>query len=296
MSLRPSRRVVVLARLASIGALGAAGSPALASLTLLSGPQLGSHTGNLVTNGSFEFGPNPPNDGVGPINRRFWATGTTSAPFSIPTGWSSSGNQDTYATWGNDGAGPNYTIQQSGILPDGRLGMYFGNGTGVTSDMPPTFQANGQVTFPGTPTITSPKGAPAVLWQSVPTDVNIAPSYILSFWVSGEFSGGTTPIDPGIFGLRVTNVLAGDPIQFLTVPGDALVSKRYEYSFTPLVPSAPVTVEFTNWGHFNLAPWGGPGFTTELVLDDVMVNMVPGPGAMGLLGAAMMAGVRRRRR
>ena len=281
--------------LLSVMGAGSVCVPALGSLSLLSGPPVGTHTGNLVSNGSFEHGTNAPTDGTSPIDRRFWATGTSFSPFSVPTGWSSSGNSDTYATWGNDGTGPNYRIQQSGVLPDGRLGMYFGNGTGVTSSLAPTFQADGRVTFSGTPTITSPKGAPAVLWQSVPTDVNPAPSYVLSFWVSGEFSGDILPIDAGIFGLRVTNVLAGDPVQFLTVPGTTLVSKRYEFAFTPLVASAPVTVEFINWGHFDLTAWGGAGFTTELVLDDVMVNMVPGPAAPAVaLGALGLLGRRRR--
>ncbi len=268
-------------------------TPVFASLTLLSGPQQGTHTGNLVTNGSFEFGTNPPTDGNSPIDRRFWATGTSLAPFSLPTGWSSSGVPDTYASWGNDGNGPNYTIQQSDVLPDGRLGMYFGNGTGVTSNLPPTFHPDGSVSFPGSPTITSPKGAPAVLWQSVPTHTTLAPSYILSFWASGEFSGDIFAADNGIFGLRVTNLLPGDPIQFLTVPGLGFVSKRFEFSFTPLVPSAPVTVEFINWGHFDLTAWGGPGFTTELVLDDVIVNAAPAPGAMSVLVLGAIVACRR---
>lgn len=274
-------------------AIGASGS-AHASLTLLSGPQQGSHTGNLVTNGSFEFGVNPPTDGNSPIDRRFWATGTTNTPFSVPTGWSSSGAPSTYASWGNDGPGV-YRTQGSDVLPDGRLGMYFGNGAGATSNLPPTFQPNGEVTFPGTPSLFVPFGAACKLWQSVPTDTNAAPSYVLSFWASGEFSGDTLPISPGIFGLRVTNVLPGDPIQFLTVPGTALASKRYEYSFTPLVPSTPVTVEFINWGHFDLTAWGGSGFTTELVLDDVMVNMAPAPGAIAPLALGAAIALRRRR-
>ncbi len=271
-----------------------AASPAIASLTLLSGPQQGTHLGNLVTNGSFEFGTNAPTDGPGPIDRRFWATGTSLTPFSLPTGWSSSGNASTYASWGNDGAGPNYTTQQSAILPDGRLGMYFGNGSGVSSNMPPTFHPNGRVTFPGTPTFVPPLGAPAVLSQSVPTDTNVAPSYILSFWASGEFSGGGTFAD-GIFGLRVTNTIPGDPYQYFAVPGGLTGSRRYEFSFTPLVPTLPVTVEFTNWGHFDLTPFGGPGFTTELVLDDVMVNTVPAPGATGLALIGGLGLARRRR-
>ncbi len=99
----------------------------------------------------------------------------------------------------------------------------------------------------------------------------------------------------GIFGLQVTNVLSGDPIQWLTVPngvGNSFgVSHLYEFSFTPLNPLQPVDINFINWGHFDLSAYGGSNFTTELVLDDVIINAVPEPAsivlaAFGFVGLA----------
>lgn len=264
-----------------------------ASLTLLSGPQQGTHVGNLVTNGSFEIGA----PAVGAANKVYWATGTTSTPYSLPAGWSASGSGNNYAQWGSDNATPE--IQGSAQLPDGTAALYFGNHAGALSSQPPAFNNDGTVSFPSPPTMTAPKGNPVQLWQTVPTNTNLAPSYLLSFWVSGEFSGLPAPVfPPGIFGLRVTNVLAGDPMQFLTVPGNVGIlgnAHRFEYTMVPLNPLLPITVEFWNWGHFDLTPWGGPSFTTELVLDDVIVNMTPEPASLGLLAVGGLLLGRRRR-
>ncbi len=265
---------------------------AAASLTLLSGPQQGTHVGNLVTNGSFEIGAPPPN---GPIT--FWATGTSNLPFSVPNGWTSSGGAQNYAWWGGQGGGP-YQINGSDYLPDGSTGMYFGNLTTGVSQAP-VFNANGTVSFANAPVFTPTYGQPVRLSQSVPTHLNMSPSYLLSFWVSGEnslFNGSWTD---GVFGLRVSNVLPGDPVQYLAVPSgiSALgTSVRFEYLFTPLNPNVPVDIEFINWGHLNSWP-GSAGnlFTTELVLDDVIVNMVPVPGTGLVVLAGAMVGLRRRR-
>lgn len=276
----------------AISAFAAAGQ-AHASLSLLSGPQQGTHVGNLVTNGSFENGAAPPNT-LG----QFWATGTTNTPFAVPPGWSSAGGANNYAMWYSTGTGP-YRTNNSDYLPDGQSGLYFGNLT-TTVDQTPTWNANGTVSFPSAPTFSPVYGQPVRLWQSVPTNTNVAPAYILSFWVSGEDAAYNQWID-GVFGLRVSNVLPGDPIQFLTTTGgqSALgASIRYEYQFTPINPSLPVTIEFINWGHLNQWPdpiTGGTvdTFTTELVLDDVIVNAVPGPGSLTAFGLLLLA--RRRR-
>lgn len=267
-------------------------SPALATFTTLPpGPQLGTHTGNLVTGGSFEAG--PPNALV------YWATGTTGTPFAVPPGWTSSGGPINYAQWGHTSTSP-LNIVDSGVIPDGVKALYFGNAQGGMVNMPPTFHPNGEVTLPGTPTVATSVGAPVVLSQTVPTHLTPAPSYLLSFWASGEgsyFGGGAYD---GIFGLRLTNTEAGDPMHYFASPangpnsayGDSL---RIEISFTPLNPSLPVTLEFYNWGHFNLGPFGMGG-TTELVLDDVIINPVPGAGSVGLLAAASALVMGRRRR
>ena len=269
--------------------------PAAGSLSLLpAGPQLGTHVGNLVVNGSFEANAPPPGPPLW-----FWATGTSSLPFLLPAAWQSSGSANAYAHWGSDSVSPPYRIAGSDVLPHGHAGMYFGNAA-TTVDLAPTFNASREVTFSGTPTFTMLYGQPVRLWQTVPTHLNPSPAYLLSFWASGEqagnFIGG--PGHDGIFGLRLTNVLSGDPIQYLVVPSGGSspfgASTRYEFLFTPLDPSQPVVVEFINWGHLDLSNHGGMG-TTELVIDDVIVNAIPEPGAAGLLAGGLAFLGRRRR-
>lgn len=286
----------------------AAGSAAQASLTLLpSGPMMGSHVGNLVTNGSFETrnAIGQPGPG-GTLTSVLWATGTLGTPFAVPFGWTSSGGPNTYATWGRSSAGPS-RIRGSAALPDGVNALYFGNGQGATTSLVPNFNPDGEVTFAGTPSVSPVGGAfpvPCVLTQTVNTHLAPAASYILSFWVSGEESGDVTIpglYNDGIFGLRVTNTQAGDPMRYFAVPGFSGrygTSIRFEFSFVPLNPLAPVTLEFYNWGHFSTAGWTGSATgTTELVLDDVIVNPVeiPGPGAAALLALAGGLTARRRR-
>jgi len=280
---------------AGVGVLLIAAASASGAMSLLpAGPQLGVHAGNLVFNGSFENGAPPV-----PGSIVFWATGTGATPFAVPPGWSSFGTTQAYAYWGSTEASPPYRTAGSGVLPHGQAGMYFGNAT-ATVDLAPTFQASREVTFAGTPTFTSAFGAPVRLWQSVPTNLSPAPAYLLSFWASGEMAGfgGGGPGYDGIFGLRVTNVLPGDPIQYFVVPsggtsiyGDAT---RFEFSFVPLDANQPVQIEFINWGHMDLTPHGGFG-TTELVIDDVIVNPIPEPGSAALLGAACGLTLLRRR-
>ncbi len=280
-----------LCALAPLLALHTTAGLAAASLTLLSGPQQGTHTGNLVTNGSFEIGAPPPN-----AFGFFWATGTSSAPFAVPTGWSSAGGPSNYARWYSTGTGP-YQTNFSANLPDGAQGLYFGNLT-TTIDQAPTWNANGTVSFPAAPNFSPVYNQPVRLWQSVPTNTNIAPAYILSFWVSGEDTSSAQWTD-GLFGLRVSNVLPGDPIQYLATPGGQTSlgsSIRFEYQFTPINPSLPVTVEFLNWGHINGYPGSSANlFTTELVLDDVIVNAIPAPATAPLAAAALLLASRRRR-
>jgi hypothetical protein len=279
--------VAALALAFAVVILATTGS-ADAAMTLLTGPSMCSHVGNLVTNGSFEIGAPAP----GSANYVYWATGTSSLPYAVPAGWSASGSPNNYAKWGADSLSP-LQLLGSDVLPDGQAGLYFGNYAGAQTSLAPTFHPDGRVTFAGTPTMTAPKGAPVHLWQTVPTNMSPAPSYCFSFWASGEWAGQTPGWSPdGIFGLRVTNVLAGDPMQYFAVPGGGGMlgaSHRFDFSLVPLNPLLPITIEFVNWGHFDLIPWGGVPFTSELVLDDVMINAVPEPATMGLLALGTLA-------
>mgnify|MGYP005834696939 CR=1 FL=1 len=286
--------------LALLVALSMTTSSAFGALSLLPvGPRLGTHVGNLVVNGSFEIGAPLP----GPANYVFWATGTTNVPFGVPLGWTTFGPPSNYAYWGSDGLVPPSGLAQSDILPDGQAAVYFGNNATLVS-LPPVFLPTREVTFASAPVFSPMTGGPVVLRQTVPTHLSPAPSYLLSFWVSGEAASLALPtIGDGLFGLRVTNVLAGDPIQYFAVPSGSPLglygaSTRYEFLMTPLNPSLPIDIEFYNWGHLDLSPFGGPG-ATEIVLDDVIVNPVPEPSTWALFATAAAVGLygfaRRRR-
>lgn len=275
-----------------------------ASLTLIGNAPC-NLPGNLVTNGSFENG--SPGPGNNLANQRLWATGTTQnfLPFEVPGGWTSSGNSNSYATWGNDNGNATTGIRNSEIFQDGVFGMYFGNGAAPTVDLAPVFNANGSVTFSGAPTFTMSANypTPVTLSQSIPTHLNPAPKYCLSFWISGEGAGGGNPGDvlsDGIFGLQISNVLAGDPEMWFRVPSGSLSpdgsSRFYQFELTPLNSSLPVDITFKNYGHFDLTAHGRNGNTAELVLDDVRLAMIPEPGLAWLCGLGMAClGLRRRR-
>ena len=168
----------------------------------------------------------------------------------------------------------------------GRLAGDFRTTTNTTVNQMPSFNPNGTVTFPGTPTFTSLAGAPVILHQTVPTQLSPTPSYNLSFWISGEentTNQGNTGV--GIIGLRVTNVLPGNPIQWLAVPNSFFygLSKLYKFSFTPINPLAPVEVAFINWGGMDLSAYGMSPFGTQPILDDVIINGAPEPESIWLL-------------
>lgn len=284
-----NRQITVRGCASLAAALGLAGS-AHAALTFNPAPPVLNHVGNLVANGSFESG--------APIYGQQipWAMGPTGGP-NIPPGWSASGTTQTYATWGSDGV-PGQGIRASAPLPDGQSGMYFGN-LFTDVSLPPTHLPTGEVTFPGSPVFTPTFGAPCTLSQTINTPANPAPSYQLSFWVSGEDAAtpGTTWV-AGVMGFRMTNVLPGDPIQYLSIPSGfgGPASALYAYDFTPLNPLLPCTIEFINWGHVTTIGGGPTAFTSELVLDDVIINTIPTPGGLAALAPIALLGARRRRR
>jgi len=259
-----------------------------ASITLITGGPGTTHAGNLVTNGSFELGA----PASGTANQVYWATGTSLTPFSSPPGWTTSGASPAYAVWGNDGTVPP-SLKGSDSLPDGKFALYMGNGTGASVNVAPTFNIDGSVTFASNPTFGPKYGAPVTLAQTIPTNANPAVSYEMSFWLSGEDAQtGLFAGDPGILELDVSNVIIGGPTRlFVAVPNGATpqpLSRVYEYNFVPINPSLPVTIEFLNWGHLNLAPFGGSSLTTEANIDDVIVNAIPEPCLALLLFAAIL--------
>ena len=268
--------------------LGAAGA-AQAALTFNPAPPALNRATNLVGNGSFESG--------APLYGQQipWAAGPAGGP-NVPPAWSATGTTQTYATWGSDGV-PGQGVRASAPFPHGQNGLYFGN-LFTDVSLPPTQLPTGEVTFPGTPVFTPSFGAPCTLSQTINTPASPAPSYQLTFWVSGEDAAtpGTTWVE-GVMGFRMTNVLPGDPIQYLSIPSGfgGPQSRLYAYDFVPLNPLLPCTIEFINWGHVTTIGGGPTAFTSELVLDDVIINTIPTPGALALLCPAALACARRRR-
>src|SRR5205085_5577723 len=117
-----------------------------AAMTQNVGAQIATNAGNLVVNGSFETGAPAP----GFANQLYWATGTTNTPFSVPPGWTSAGQPQTYALWGSDA--PAAGIINSDVIPNGQAALYFGNAS--TSVSPAPVQApNHTVSFGPAPSV-----------------------------------------------------------------------------------------------------------------------------------------------
>ena len=259
-----------------------------ASLTLVgSGNVLGP---NLVVNGSFETG----SPASGSANNAFWAN-PSSTPYSPIPGWIGTGPTDNYAVWGSDETSGPFHLRGSDIIPAGVTAAYFGNGLFRSVDLPPTFNPDYTVSFSGTPTFGGMNyTGPVTLSQTVPTQLNPAPLYGLSFWVSGEDANTSPATTPGIFGLRVLNTESGDPFHYLVVPPGASssfgVSHIFRFEFSPLNSSQPVTLEFYNFGHT------GYSFAqTEIVLDDVRLATIPEPASLNLLALGIFLWLRRKR-
>jgi hypothetical protein len=255
--------------------LALAAGAATASATILSvagnDTLVGNRPANLIFNGSFEA------DGGLAANNSYWATGTGLSPAMSLTGWTASGQTNSYAIWGNDGLGG---VKGSAGLPDGTNGLYFGAGIMALVNPYPTEAADGQVSFGSPPTIIpKPTDGPVTLEQTV-SGLNPLATYLLDFWTSGEeIAGGQFLVD-GFFGLKMT----GESMLYFAAPGGSGpigASQRYQIYFKPT--TSTVTFSWINWGHY-LDP---NGLSNELVLDDVILNVVevPEPGPISIMVA-----------
>jgi len=206
------------------------------------------------------------------------------------TGWTASGQVQSYAIWGNDGSGG---IDGSELLPDGTSGLYFGGGIMGGVSPAPTFHLDGTVTFTSTPTfLPKPTTGPVTLSQTV-SGLNTSLTYTLDFWASSEDAriGGQFGGD-GFFGLDIT----GESQMYFDAPFNVNAlgtSQRYYVQFQPNVST--VTLTWTNWGHY-IDPV--TGLSTELCLDDVILNedVVPEPCSLVVLGGFGVVLARRRKK
>lgn len=225
---------------------------------------------NLVQNGSFED--NPVGDCGG-----YWASATNNTPMiTIPNWTDTGGGTATYATLacgGNHQPATNY---------DAVNYIYFGNGVPAIIDQDPATitPTNGQYIFPTLPVLgidpTRPEYGTKGIALNQDLTLTAGNKYQISFWASGEESNtGKTYASDGIFEFAISGF---DPV-YLATP--KLGSTVYTFEF--IAPESTVNIKFTNWGHFTIGTsgWNFPpapdlkGYTTELILDDVIVNEVP---------------------
>ena len=121
-------------------------------------------------------------------------------------------------------------------------------------------------------------------------------TYGLSFWTSGEAATSVGYGHDGVFGLDVT----GYSTTYLACPdapaNSIFGTNNHTYRFDFVATAASTEIKFTNWGHFvynNGTSWV---VTTELVMDDVILNLVqvPEPGSICLLALGSIGLLRRR--
>jgi len=257
-------------------------TPGFSSIVLTAGNDtlVGNRSVNLILNPSFEA------DAGFAVNGSYWATGTTLSPTMSLTSWIASGQSQTYAFWGNDGFGG---INQSAPIPHGSNAVYFGAGIMAGVAPFPTEASDGQVSFNQTPAIIpKPTLGPVTLSQTV-SGLNTSSTYLLDFWTSGEDVGSPQFPKDGFFGVQLT----GESLLYFAAPsgnGPIGPSQRYQVYFTP--SSSTMTFTWINWGHYS----GPSGLSDELVLDDVILNEVPEPGAFSIITAATLLFLRCRPR
>jgi hypothetical protein len=259
---------------ALIAFVGLAAASATASITVSHGDALvGDRSTNLIANGSFETGNSGVNVGWTPGTHLGGYPGTESV---IPS-WNAAWPTGAYGWWGPLGFA-------GAPAADGNNAVYFGNSFNTVGTTY-TIGSDGVVNFAAAPSFSSRPG-PVTLSQTV-SGLTAGNSYRLDFWTSGEGNtGGFT--GTGIFGVDVSG--SGSAYLLLATSANSYgASERYYIDF--VAASSSVTISFNNWGH--ITDMGGS--STELVLDDVILNTVPSPAPLALLGLGGLAAARRRR-
>lgn len=261
--------------LVAMAALAGAASCSLGQLTITTGDVLqGDRTANLIKNGSFEVG-NPGIDAG-------WTPGSHMGGYPgvelvIPD-WTPSWPDGAYGWWGPLGFAGD-------PAPHGNNMVYFGNYFNSAGATVNNIAANGVITFNSAPTFAN-RPAPVTLEQTV-AGLDTSLVHRLEFWVSGE-SNTSSFTGTGLFGLQIS----GESLTYLLIPASSNsfgASERYYVDFTPKFSS--ISINFLNWGH--ISDISGTG--SELVLDDVILNVVPSPASAGLLALGGFAALRRRR-
>ncbi|TDI68982.1 MAG: IPTL-CTERM sorting domain-containing protein [Bacteroidetes bacterium] len=177
----------------------------------------------------------------------------------------------------------------------------------------PQYMSNGEVAFTSPPTITlfpdygpDPFSISQTVTGLVPGGV-----YRMSFWVSGEWSNlgfatstnGTTAGD-GIMGVQIEGydllylaIPAGNSAEPVGAPHVFGTEEFHVYTLEFQATDTDMDISFINWAHFDhtlhTIGWTR-GQTTELIMDDVIINAVRLPSNVPTLsewGLITMAGI-----
>ncbi len=280
---------------------------------------------NLVFNGSFEephlvgaslFGILTGVDGDGYF---FLSAGASLRlpPHALPDGWTTSGGGiDTYARWGNNyNAVLDFPVAGqawSSTEIHGERSVYLGNQTPSEISETPQYMSNGEVAFTSPPTITLRPIYGPDPFRISQTVTGLVPGgvYRMSFWVSGEWSNlgyaaiNETTAGDGIVGVQIEGydllylaIPAGNAPEPVGAPHVFGTDEFHVYTLEFQATDTDMDISFINWGHF--ASTGGTigwtrGQTTELIMDDVIINAVMLPTNVPTLsewGLITMAGI-----
>jgi hypothetical protein len=228
---------------------------------------------NLIKNGSFEQCTRPDCSELWfiPLSSKF-KTGETLNHWK-----GTGGGSETYASLADKDFGEEHPLP-----PFGKLMAYFGNNNIELNELPTFNMTTGEVTFTTTPFIHHKHAGygfdnegPALEQQ-----VSVTPghTYMIDFWVSGEFIKSVAPPTDGDDrnGFMQFSIIDGASTysKFLAIPGyfsngyTTSDSAFMRYHITFIAHSNSVIVKFQNYGHISMAGYS----STELLLDDVIMN------------------------
>ena len=175
---------------------GGASSAVITNVTVGVGP--GNLGPNLLLNPSFEIGNAGANlRWAGDAGMGTGGTPNGNGPSTPIPSWTAGYGPGAYGWWGPLGFA-------GAPCADGVACVYFGNFF-TTPSLAPTFNADGTVSFAGSPTFTNANAnnqTPVSLSQTVA--LNAGETYTLDFWVSGESNTGGFP-NAGVFKLDIGN-------------------------------------------------------------------------------------------
>lgn len=230
---------------------------------------------NLIKNGGFEQCTRPDCAELWfiPLSSKFIEGDGDTITYWKATG----GGSNTYASLADEDFGEEHPVP-----PYGRLMAYFGNNNVELNELPTFNMATGEVTFSTVPFIHHKHDGYGFDNEGPALEQEVATTpghtYMLDFWVSGEFIKSVGPPAEGDdrngFMQLSFKDGASTYAKYLAIPGyfsngyTTSDSAFMRYHITFVAHSNSVIVKFQNYGHIHNSGYS----STELLLDDVIMN------------------------